>query len=342
MDTLLMKNEDSSSPSKISSLVNEKPITTGEKCSSHKKSSPNDAIKLPYPVLSDHRELSTVLTTLQKETQSTSKKIIDLSQRLETCEKRLISTSAPDQEKKMLKSNRVKFKQQLDGLKKHERRVSLQIDYITTKTEIKGLEDKRKQNEHNDNDEHKKQIEILLGKLKQKSEKMKIYMRTRNEQTKKLSDEQAKPSQSSQNKRNERHSLKRPMTSNSSNFSTTKRSRMSEPAVRLATRFTTDDPKHHQTTRTLPIVRFVNKTSDSRINSASPTTPASSSSTLSSPLVQFTSHIDSRNSNSQEEKLSNNDEEDDFGSDIDVDDLFTDDDKTSDSCFQQRTKRSTR
>ncbi|CAF4683753.1 unnamed protein product, partial [Rotaria sp. Silwood2] len=39
--------------------------------------------------------------------------------------------------------------QQLDALKKHERRVNLQIDFITTKTEIKGLEDEQKQIENN-------------------------------------------------------------------------------------------------------------------------------------------------------------------------------------------------
>ena len=162
-----------SSPS--SDLSTENPVNSSS--SKHRKDS---TLKLPYPVLSDHRDPSSVLILLQKETQTTSKKISDVSRQIDECERRLISNHYTENEKKTFKSERVRFKQQLDGLKKHERRVSLQIDFITTKSEIKGLEDEQNSNQS-------EQIKILLGKLKQKSEKMKIYMRTRNEQMKKIS-----------------------------------------------------------------------------------------------------------------------------------------------------------
>ena len=145
------------------------------------------AVKLPYPVLADHRDPSSILIVLQRETQTTSKKITDVTKQIEECEQRLTSTRLSDSEKKSGKNERVKFKQQLDALKKHERRVNLQIDFMTTKTEIKGLEDEQKQTSANaTNSDECQQIKILLGKLKQKLDKMKIYMRTRNEQMKKL------------------------------------------------------------------------------------------------------------------------------------------------------------
>jgi hypothetical protein len=55
------------------------------------------------------------------------------------------------------------------------------------------------------------------------------------------------------------------------------------PVVRLTSRVTSHESKKHLAQ---PIVRFINKTTESTINSASPTTPASSSSTLSSPLIK--------------------------------------------------------
>ena len=145
------------------------------------------AVKLPYPVLADHRDPSSILNVLQRETQTTSKKIADVTKQIEECEQRLTSTRLSDSEKKTGKNERVKYKQQLDALKKHERRVNLQIDFMTTKTEIKGLEDEQKPTSANaTNSDECQQIKILLGKLKQKLDKMKIYMRTRNEQMKKL------------------------------------------------------------------------------------------------------------------------------------------------------------
>ena len=152
--------------------------------SNHRKDS---TLKLPYPVLSDHRDpSSSTKFTLQKETQTTSKKISDVIKQIEECEQRLTLNIYTDNEKKTFKYERGKLKQQLDALKKHERRVNLQIDFITTKTEIKGLEDEQKQIENNQNSDECQQIKILSGKLKQKLDKMKIYMRTRNEQMKKV------------------------------------------------------------------------------------------------------------------------------------------------------------
>ena len=148
----------------------------------------DSTLKLPYPVLADHRDPSSILILLQKETQTTSKKITNVIKQIEDCEQRLTLNIYTDNEKKSFKYERVKLKQQLDALKKHERRVNLQIDFITTKTEIKGLEDEHKQILNNQNVDEIQQIKILLGKLKQKLDKMKIYMRTRNEQMKKISD----------------------------------------------------------------------------------------------------------------------------------------------------------
>lgn len=146
-------------------------------------------IKVPYPVLSDHRDPSSVLVLLQKETQGTSKRILDVIKQIEDCEKRLTTNFLLDKHKKSLKYQRVQRKQQLDALKKHERRVNLQIDYITTKTEIKGLEDEQLQMIEKKNSDEDKQIDILLKKLKQKLDQMKIYMRTRNDQMKKMTNE---------------------------------------------------------------------------------------------------------------------------------------------------------
>ncbi len=55
--------------------------------SNHRKESTS---KVPYPVLSDHRDPSSILILLQKETQRTSKKISDVIQQIEECEQRLI------------------------------------------------------------------------------------------------------------------------------------------------------------------------------------------------------------------------------------------------------------
>jgi len=166
----------SPSPSNKNSSINK--INSNSLLSlNHRKES---TLKVPYPVLSDHRDPSSILILLQKETQTTSKKMSDVIKQIEECEKRLTLNIYTDNEKKTFKYERVKLKQQLDGLKKHERRVSLQIDFITTKTEIKGLEDEQ-------NSDESQQIKILSGKLKQKLDKMKIYMKTRNEQIKKIS-----------------------------------------------------------------------------------------------------------------------------------------------------------
>lgn len=151
-------------------------------------------MKLPYPILSDHREPSSVLSLLQKETQTTSKKIVDVGLLIDTCEKKLNSNHLAENERKSLKYERVQRKQQLDALKKHERRVNLQIDYITTKTEIKGLEEKHRVVDEQDNSTENKQIEVLLRKLKQKLDQMKSYMRKRNEEMKKLSTDKQRAS----------------------------------------------------------------------------------------------------------------------------------------------------
>lgn len=175
--------ENSSSNTNSNELYSSPNVLTIDSSDDGKSSATNrkeSTIKLPYPVVSDHRDPSTVLVLLQKETQSTSKKVLDVAQQIETCEKRLTSNSLSDKTIKSLKYERVKLKQQLDALKKHERRVNLQIDFITTKIEIKGLEDERKQVVNDEN----KQINVLLGKLKQKLDKMKVYMRARNEEMK--------------------------------------------------------------------------------------------------------------------------------------------------------------
>ncbi|CAF2359561.1 unnamed protein product [Rotaria sp. Silwood2] len=327
--------------------------------SNHRKES---TLKLPYPVLSDHRDPSSILVLLQKETQATSKKISNVIKQIEDYEQRLTLNIYTDNEKKTFKYERAKLKQQLDALKKHERRVNLQIDFITTKTEIKGLEDEQKQFENNQNSDESQQIKILLGKLKQKLDKMKIYMKTRNEQMKKISNTKQhlttsnnngksslSSSQKQQQQQQQQHfyssstkdlNRKRPSTSVNNGHSN-KRLKSTVPIVRLTSRVTSHDSKKHSIQP--PIVRFINKTTDSTIttiNSASPTTPASSSSTLSPPLVASTSLGDmntSQNSVEQNDIPSVDDGDDDNNEldlELDIDELFNDD-----SCSQQTIQR---
>ncbi|CAF0930156.1 unnamed protein product [Didymodactylos carnosus] len=167
----------------------------------HQSQQQQHQIKLPYPVLADHRDSQSVLVVLQKETQTTNKKIHDVTQQIEDKEKRLMTSNSNN--KKLLKHERTKLKQQLDTLKKHERRVNLQIDYITTKMEIKGLEDETNKKKSNDTttddvldstngtssadsgEENQQQIKMLCSKLRQKLDKMKVYMKARNDQMKK-------------------------------------------------------------------------------------------------------------------------------------------------------------
>ena len=199
--------------------------------------------KLPYPVLSDHRDLSSILNSLQKETQTTSKKISEVIEHIDECERRLISPLVNDTQKKSSKSECVKFKQQLDALKKHERRVSLQIDFITTKNEIKSLDDERQSNGN-------EQIEILLRKLNQKLEKMKIYMRTRNEQMK---------------KQISLHDKRRSMLQSDAN----KRFKSNPSVIRLTSRMTNDDSKKHlvqSSTTTPPSASLLIETKISKSN----------------------------------------------------------------------------
>jgi hypothetical protein len=271
--------------------------------------SKDSTIKVPYPVLSDHRDPSIVLILLQKETQTTSKKILDVLKQIEDCEKRLTSNSLSEKTKTSLKYQRIQRKQQLDALKKHERRVNLQIDYITTKTEIKGLEDEQQQQQQMTNDKNSdeyKQIEILAKKLRQKLDQMKIYMRTRNEQMKKIvtckwnyikeilignhfilaKDNRKRPSSSSIASTSHSNKHFKPAIHHHHHHK--------PPVVRLASRLTNHPSKSHHPIQT-PTVRFLNKTTDSTINSSSPTTPASSSSTLSPPLIASTSTEDVNN-----------------------------------------------
>jgi len=199
----LSHSSPSSSSSSLSNKKNSDSLTNKINSDSslslnHRKET---TLKLPYPVLSDHRDPSSVLVSLQKETQTTSKKISDVIKQIDECEQRLTLNIYTDNEKKTFKYERVKLKQQLDALKKHERRVNLQIDFITTKTEIKGLEDEQKQIENNHNSDESQQIKTLAGKLKQKLDKMKIYMRTRNEQMKKISNGKQRLTNSNDNRK---------------------------------------------------------------------------------------------------------------------------------------------
>lgn len=255
----------SHSSSSSSCLSNKNPSSSISKITSnhHRKES---TLKLPYPVLSDHRDPSSILILLQKETQRTSKKISDVIKQIEECESHLTLNNSTDNEKKTFKYERVKLKQQLDGLKKHERRVSLQIDFMTTKSEIKGLEDEL-------NSDQSQEIKILVGKLKQKLDKMKIYMRTRNEQMKKLIYGKQRLINSNSNRK---------LSSQQQLGKDRKRSIISTNNSHINKRLkstTNHESKKHSIQP--PIVRFINKTTNSKINSAS---PASSSSTSSSPL----------------------------------------------------------
>ncbi|CAF1410833.1 unnamed protein product [Rotaria sordida] len=280
-------------------------------------------IKLPYPVIYDHRDPSSVLILLQKETQTTSKKILDIIQQIENCEKYLTENIQLDKNKKSFKYERVKLKQQLDGLKKHERRINLQIDFITTKIEIKG-------------------------KLKQKLDKMKIYMRTRNEQMKKLIHGKERSSTSNETRQklstsqkpqqhhlnssdlNQKRSLSSSTTSSHSNkrLKSTNHNQIKAPVVRLTSRLTGHQSQSHSI-RT-PTVRFLNKTSGSSmttLNSSSPTTPASSSSTLSPPLMASTSMGDANNiqNSRQQMEIPSIGEDDELDLELDMDELFDDD-----------------
>jgi len=287
----LSHSSPSSSSSSLSNKKNSDSLTNKINSDSslslnHRKET---TLKLPYPVLSDHRDPSSVLVSLQKETQTTSKKISDVIKQIDECEQRLTLNIYTDNEKKTFKYERVKLKQQLDGLKKHERRVSLQIDFITTKTEIKGLEDEQ-------NSDESQQIEILLKKLKQKLDQMKIYMRTRNEQMKKIlhgkqpclsnSNDHRKLS-SSQQQQSGKDRKRSSISTNNSHIN--ERLKSTTPLVRLTSRVTSHESKKYSIQP--PMVRFINKTTNSKINSASPTTPASSSSTLSPPLNKINQQV---------------------------------------------------
>ncbi|CAF0775723.1 unnamed protein product [Adineta steineri] len=292
-------------------------------------------VKLPYPVLSDRRDSSSILSLLQKETQATSKKILDVTQLIETYEKNLTSNRLSESDRKSFKYERDQRKQQLDALKKHERRVNLQIDYITTKTEIRGLEDEQKQNS-----DKNKQIEVLLRKLKQKLDQMKIYMKKRNEEMKKIHEKKEKSSTSNDNRKQlssdqkiqQRSSSsdltrKRPLPFTNKQLKSTTHNHAKPPVVRLASRSSNQQTKSQPPPLQTPTVRFLKKTTDSTmstINSASPTTPASSSSTLSPPLIASTSTEDANNI-SKQNTIPSIDEDDEFDVQFDIEELFDDD-----------------
>ncbi|CAF2596187.1 unnamed protein product [Rotaria sp. Silwood2] len=346
LDELYSSSRSSSIDFSSSCLSNKDFFESEELSINNRKES---TIKLPYPVISDHRDPSSVLALLQKETQTTSKKILDVIQQIENCEKHLTSNNQLDKNKKSLKNERVKLKQQLDALKKHERRINLQIDFITTKVEIKALEDERKQLMNEKNFDENKQINVLLGKLKQKLDKMKIYMRTRNEQMKKIVHGKQRSSTSNDNRQKlstsqkpqQHHHLtssdlnqKRSLSSSSTNNShankrlkSTNHNQIKVPLVRLTSRLTSHQSQSHSI-RT-PTVRFLNKTTGSSmttLNSSSPTTPASSSSTLSPPLIASTSMGDANNiPNSRQIEIPSIDEDDELDLELDIDELFDDD-----------------
>ncbi|UJR22907.1 hypothetical protein I4U23_025935 [Adineta vaga] len=341
-----------SSPSdSSSSLLMDSSNAQASASSNHSKEA---TAKIPYPILSDHRDPTLILTLLQKETQTTSKKILEVTQLVETYEKKLSSNHVPDKDRKSLKFECIRRKQQLDALKKHERRVNLQIDYITMKTEIRCLEDKRLLINDDNNSTEKKQIETLERKLKQKLEQMKIYMRKRNEEMKKLLNEKQKSSSSSDGNRrqstsdqktqqqttssdlNRKRSLPVTKASHSNkHFKSTTSNHSKQAIVRLASRLSNHQTKS-QPMQT-PTVRFLKKTTDSTINngnSVSPTTPASSSSTLSPPLIATTSTgDDATNTSKSLQRNTNHSVEDDGEPDLefDVDELFIDDSHLADS-----------
>ena len=70
---------------------------------------------------------------------------------------------------------------------------------------------------------------------------------------------------------------------NNSNSHSNKRLKPITPIVRLTSRVSNHETKKQLTRPPPPIVRFINKTTESTVNSTSPT---SSSSTLSSPLTK--------------------------------------------------------
>ncbi|CAF0790959.1 unnamed protein product [Didymodactylos carnosus] len=218
-------------------------------------------IKLPYPVLADHRDSQSILIVLQKEIQTTNKKICDVTKQIEDKEKRL-ATSTNNNNRKLLKYERTKLKQQLDTLKKHERRVNLQIDYITTKMEIKGLEaetNKKKltsnttTDELSDNtngngnatgsEENQQQIKMLCSKLRQKLDKMKVYMKARNDEMKKALSSTKQHKQNNRNKRS---------TTNNNDYNNSKQSSSSSNNREMKTKGIENNnkEKHRSSTST--------------------------------------------------------------------------------------------
>ncbi len=85
--------------------------------------------------------------------------------------------------------------------------------------------------------------------------------------------------------------------------------------IRLTSRVTSHDSNKHTTQQ--PIVRFIDKTTNVKINSASPTTPASSSSTLSPQLIE--------NTNKKSQSQVSIDSGDELDLELDMDELFNDD-----------------
>ncbi|CAF0886848.1 unnamed protein product [Adineta ricciae] len=333
----------SSSESPSSLLINFSEAETSASSTATKDSS----VKVPYPVLSDHRDPKLILPLLQKETQTASKKILDVTQLVENYEKKLMSNHLSEKDRKSFKFECIRRKQQLDALKKHERRVNLQIDYITMKTEIRCLEEKLSLVEGEVNSAEKKQIESLAKKLKQKLDQMKIYMRKRNEEMKKTLDERqtASPINDDHKQSTSDHKAQHRMNSSDLNrkrsLSLTNNSHSNKhlksttshhskpPIVRLASRLSNQQTKFQQIQT--PTVRFLNKTTDSSGtagNSVSPTTPASSSSTLSSPLTATTSADDGTNKPSaslQGDALDSIEDDGELDVEFDVDELFNDD-----------------
>ncbi|CAF1036603.1 unnamed protein product [Adineta ricciae] len=332
-----------SSESPSSLLINFSEAETSASSTAAKDSS----VKVPYPVLSDHRDPKLILPLLQKETQTASKKILDVTQLVENYEKKLMSNHLSEKDRKSFKFECIRRKQQLDALKKHERRVNLQIDYITMKTEIRCLEEKLSLVEGEVNSAEKKQIESLAKKLKQKLDQMKIYMRKRNEEMKKTLNEKqtASPIDGGHKQSTSDHKAQHRMNSSDLNrkrsLSLTNNSNSNKhlkpttshhskpPVVRLASRLSNQQTKSQQIQT--PTVRFLNKTTDSSGiagSSVSPTTPASSSSTLSSPLTATTSADDGTNKPStslQRDALDSIEDDGELDVEFDVDELFNDD-----------------
>jgi len=182
---------------------------------------------------------------------------------------------------------------------------------------------------NNKNSDEYKQIEILLKKLKQKLDQMKIYMRNRNEQMKKIHNDKSTSKQSSSSQKLQSDLVKkRPSSSSTASSSHSNKHFKSmthvhnkPPVVRLASRLTSHQSKSHPIQT--PTVRFLNKTTDSTINSSSPITPASSSSTLSPPLIASTSTEDTNNL--PQNKIPPVLEDGEIDVEFDIDELFDDD-----------------